>query len=339
MKKNQILALLLAAVMLLAVLTGCAAKAETPAEPAEETPAAETPAPAEETPAEAPEEPAAEEEASSAVTLTDMTGREITLDEPATRIVALTASDCEILYALGAGDLLVGRGTYCDYPAEVQDVETVQSGYDTNIEQIIALEPQVLLMSTMAQTEEQIQQLEAAGVHVVVSDAQDIAGVYTAIEMIGKLVGKDAEAEALCKQMQDQFQALADAATGDGTKTVYFEVSPLEYGLWTAGTGTFMDEVATMLGLKNCFDDVEGWSQISEEQVLERNPDYIVTISMYFGEGPTPEEEIASRTGWENVPAVKDGKILNLQNNELSRPGPRLADGAQALFDMVYGEN
>ena len=81
-----------------------------------------------------------------------------------------------------------------------------------------------------------------------------------------------------------------------------------------------------------------GCGEISEEQVLERNPDYIVTISMYYGEGPTPEEEILSRTGWENVTAVKDGKILNLQNNELSRPGPRLADGAKAMYDFVYGE-
>ena len=167
MRKNQLLALLLAAVMLLAVLTGCAAKTE-PAqeEPAqtETAPEQEQPAPAEEAaPAEGPEA----EEASEAVTLTDMTGREITLDAPAERVVALTASDCEILYALGAGDLLVGRGEYCDYPAEVLDVPSVQSGYDTNIEQIIALEPQVLLMSTMAQTEEQVQQLEAAAVRHV----------------------------------------------------------------------------------------------------------------------------------------------------------------------------
>ena len=180
MKKNQLLALLLAAVMLLAVLTGCAAKTE-PAqeEPAqsETAPETETSAPAEEEPAPA-EEPEAEDTASTA-TLTDMTGREITLDAPAERVVALTASDCEILYALGAGDLLVGRGEYCDYPAEVLDVPSVQSGYDTNIEQIIALEPQVLLMSTMAQTDEQVQQLEAAGVRVVVSDAQDIEGTYT----------------------------------------------------------------------------------------------------------------------------------------------------------------
>ena len=99
-----------------------------------------------------------------------------------------------------------------------------------------------------------------------------------------------------------------------------------------------MDEIAAMMGLKNCFSDVEGWAEISEEQVLARNPDYIVTISMYYGEGPTPVEEIASRAGWENVTAVKDGKILNLQNNELSRPAPRLAEGAKALYDFVYGE-
>ena len=332
MKKNQILALLLAAVMLLAVLTGCAAKAE----PAQDEPAQTETVPETEEATPAEEEPEAEDTAST-VTLTDMTGREITLDAPAERVVALTAADCEILYALGAGDLLVGRGEYCDYPAEVLDVPSVQSGYETNIEQIIALEPQVLLMSTMAQTEEQVQQLEAAGIHVVVSDAQDIEGTYTAINMIGTLTGKQAEAASIVESMQKTFDEIK-ANAGDGTKTVYFEVSPLQYGLWTAGSSTFMDEIANMLGLTNCFADVTGWGEISEEQVLERNPDYIVTISMYYGEGPTPEEEILSRTGWENVTAVNDGKILNLQNNELSRPGPRLADGAKAMYDFVYGE-
>ena len=337
MKKTRVLALLLAIVMLFALLTGCVAKQE---------PAQQEPAQTEDTAAQQPEaeasaqeeEPAEEPEtAEPAVTLTDMTGREITLDEPATRIVALTPSDCEILYAIGAGDLLVGRGKYCDYPAEVLDIPAVESGSDTNIEQIVELQPQVLIMSTMSQTDEQVQQLEAAGIHVVVSDAQDIDGVYTAINMIGELVGKQDEAASVVESMQKTFDEIK-ANAGDGTKTIYFEVSPLEYGLWTAGTGTFMDEIANMMGLKNCFSDVEGWAGISEEQVLERNPDYILTISMYYGEGPTPEEEIASRAGWENVTAVKNGKILNLQNNELSRPAPRLAEGAKALYDFVYGE-
>ena len=272
------------------------------------------------------------------VSVTDMMGREITLDAPAERVVALTASDCEILYALGAGDLLVGRGEYCDYPAEVLEIPSVQSGYETNLEQILALEPQVLLMSTMAQSEEQVQALEDAGVRVVVSDAQDIEGVYTAVNMIGQLTGKEAEAEEIVSSMQASFAELKEQAAGKEGKTVYFEVSPLEYGLWAAGSGTFMNEIAEMLGMTNVFADVEGWGEISEEQVLERNPDVIVTISMYFGEGPTPVEEICGRPGWENVTAVKEQAILNLQNNELSRPVPRLTDGARMLFDFVYGE-
>lgn len=274
----------------------------------------------------------------AAVTVTDMTGREITLDAPATRVVALTASDCEILYALGAGDTLVGRGEYCDYPEDVQAVPSVQSGYETNVEQIIALEPQVVLMATMAQTEEQVEALEAAGVHVIVSDAQDIAGVYAAIELIGAVTGKNDEAAALIAGMKDSFVAIAAKAEGDGSKTVYFEVSPLEYGLWTAGKGTFMDELAQMIGLKNAFEDVEGWAAISEEQVLERDPDYIVTISMYYGEGPTPVKEIMGREGWQELKAVKNEAVFNADSNEVSRPGPRLVDAAQALYDFVYGE-
>ncbi len=317
---NKTLAALLAALLL--ALTACA-----PAAAPEATQAPE-----------ATEAPAATDAPEAAgVTVTDMTGREITLDAPATRVVALSASDCEIIYALGAGELLVGRGEYCDYPAEVLEVPAVQSGAETNIEQIIALEPQVLFMTKMAQTEEQIAALEAAGVHVVVSDAQDIAGVYEAIGMIGTLLGREAEAGTMVADMVAVFDDVAARAAGDGSETIYFEVSPLQYGLWAAGADTFMDEIAQMLGLTNAFADVSGWAEVSEEQVLSRDPDYIVTISMYYGEGPTPVEEIQGRAGWENVSAVKNGKILNLQNNELSRPSYRLAEGARMLCDFVYG--
>ncbi len=314
MQLKKILAILIAALLLLSF--GCKKKDETPA-PAEAATPTEAPAPVD-----------------TSFTITDMAGREIKFEKPVEKAVALTASDCEIIFALGAESTLVGRGEYCDYPAEVMNIPSVQSGYDTNIEQIISLEPEVLFMATMAQTEEQIAQLEKAGIKVVVSDAQDIAGTYTAIRMIGQVMGKQEEAELLISDMESIFTEIK-ANRFDGTKTVYFEVSPLQWGLWTAGTGTFMNEVAEMMGLKNCFDDVAGWAAISEEQVLERNPDYIMTITMYFGEGPTPEEEIMARPGWENVTAVKNGDILNLPNNELSRPAPRLAQGAQMLFDFV----
>lgn len=272
-----------------------------------------------------------------ATSLMDMYGREVVLDAPATRIVALAPSDCEILCALGAEDLLVGRGAYCDYPESILDVPVVETGENTNLEQIIALQPQVVLMADMAQTAEQVQALEDAGIRVVLSDANDIEGVYTAIRMIGQLTGLEGEAEALVADMQATFDGIAAQSEETG-KTVYFEVSPLEYGLWTAGANTFMDELASLCGLTNAFADVEGWAAISEEQVLERDPDYIVTISMYYGEGPTPVEEIMGRAGWEGLTAVQNGDVFNADSNEISRPGPRLKDAALALYAFVSGE-
>lgn len=272
-----------------------------------------------------------------ATSLMDMYGREVVLDAPATRIVALAPSDCEILCALGAEDLLVGRGAYCDYPESILDVPVVETGENTNLEQIIALQPQVVLMADMAQTAEQVQALEDAGIRVVLSDANDIEGVYTAIRMIGQLTGLEGEAEALVADMQATFDGIAAQSEETG-KTVYFEVSPLEYGLWTAGANTFMDELASLCGLTNAFADVEGWAAISEEQVLERDPDYIVTISMYYGEGPTPVEEIMGRAGWEGLTAIQNGDVFNADSNEISRPGPRLKDAALALYAFVSGE-
>ena len=171
------LAVLTAAILLLAV--GCTAQPAQPAEPTE-APAVEQPteAPAVEQPTEAPavEQPTEEPAPDASVSIIDMMGHEVTLEKPAERIVALTASDCEIVFALGAGDLLVGRGEWCDYPAEVLAIPSVESGGNTNIEQILALNPDVVVMSSMAQTEEQVKQLNDAGVAVVVNEAKDIAG-------------------------------------------------------------------------------------------------------------------------------------------------------------------
>ena len=281
-------------------------------------------------------DPAPSQPADTSITVTDMFGRTVTLDEPATRVVALSAADCEILYAIGAGDTLVGRGEFCDYPVQVLDVPSVESGYETNIEQIIALKPQVLFMSSMAQPKEHVDALENAGIKCVVSEAKSIEEVYTSIQIIGKLMGKQDNAAKLISDMKTTFADIKKNSTADGSKTVYFEVSPLEYGLWAGGKGTFMDEIASMLGLTNIFADVEGWGSISEEQVLQRNPDYIITVGMYFGEGPTPTEEILARPGWDKVTAVKNKAILNLQNNELSRPTNRLADGAQMMYEFIY---
>ncbi len=276
--------------------------------------------------------------ATAEIQSTDMLGRSHAFSAPAQRVVALSAAECEILFAVGAGESLVGRGEYCDYPETALAAPMLGSGGETNIEEILALTPDLVLMSSMAQPREQVDAVEKAGVPVFVTAATDISGVYTAIAGIGQTVGRNAEAEALVAEMKATFESLrAKVPASDAPKTVYFEVSPLEYGLWTAGKDTFMNELAQMLGLKNVFEDVNGWAEISQEQVIARNPDLIVTVTMYFGEGPKPDEEILSRAGWEGITAVKAGKILTADSNAMTRPGPRLTEAAQSLYDFAYG--
>jgi len=273
-----------------------------------------------------------------AVTVTDMYGRTFTMEKPAERIVALTAADCEILCALGCEEKLVGRGAYCDYPASIQEIMVVQSGAETNLEEILALDPQVVLMGDMAQAKEVVLALEDLGIHVAVSDANSIAEVFEAIRMIGAIAGADAQAETLIADMQATFDEVA-AKSLSNDQSIYFEVSPLQYGLWTAGSNTFMNELAEMCGMTNAFADVEGWGAVSEEQVLARDPDVIITIAMYFGEGPTPVEEILGRTGWQGMKAIAGQKVFNANSDSISRPGPRLKDAAVELYGFLYGEN
>lgn len=165
----------------------------------------------------------------------------IALDQPATRIVALTPVRAAKSSAPSAARTRSSAAANTRLCGTISALPVVQSGAETNIEEILALDPQVVLMSDMSQTEEQAKLLEQNGVKVVISDANDIAGVYTAIRMIGALMAKDDAAEALIGDMQATFDEIAAKSEKSG-KTIYFEVSPLQWGLWTAGRGTFMDE-------------------------------------------------------------------------------------------------
>ena len=269
----------------------------------------------------------------ASVTITDMHGREIVLTEPLTRIVALTPADCEILCAIGCEDTLVGRGKYCDYPESILELPALATGDNLNVEEILALEPQVVLMSDMNQTDEQIKLLEENGVQVVISETTDIEGVYTAIRMIGALMGKDVEAEAVITDMQATFDYIASISE-PSDKTIYFEVMPLEWGLWSAGTNTFMHELAGICGMQNAFADIDGWQEVSEEQVIERDPDYIVLVT---GMGETAVDEVLGREGWGDMKAIQNGAVYNADSYAMTRPGPRLKDAAIDLYEFLYG--
>ncbi len=307
MKRNRLLILAPALALLIAALAGCAGAAK-------------------------------EDPGDGAVTVTDMAGREVVFDSPAERIVVINPADCEILYALGAGEAVVGRGEYCNYPEEVGGIQTVPSDV-VDPEQVIALAPDLVIMGPMHKPDENIPVFEQAGIKVILTAANTIDEVYTAIGLIGAAAGRSNEAAGVVESMKTSFEDIAAGAkeANLGEKTVYFEVSPLEYGLWTAGTGTFMDELCNLLGLKNAFADISGWAEVSEEQVIARDPDYIVTITMYCGEGPNPVEEILSRPGWQGMKAIKNQAVFNADADMTSRPGPRLAEAAGALYKFVLG--
>jgi len=270
----------------------------------------------------------------AAVTVTDMFGRDVTLTAPVTRVIAMEPGDCEIICALGCEELLVGRGAYCDYPASVLELPALQSGSITNIEEVLALDPQLIIMSGMDHPKEQVDQLEQSGVKVICTYAASIAETYEAIRLIGAALGCSDKAETLVGDMQAAFDEIA-AQSGHTGKTIYFEVMPLEWGLWSAGKGTFMHEIAELCGMKNAFEDLDGWQPISQEQVIERDPDYIVLVT---GMGETAVDEVMGRTGWGDMKAIRNGAVFNADSYTMTRPAPRLVEAAQSLFDFLNGE-
>ena len=217
-------------------------------------------------------------------------------------------------------------------PASVLELPAVQSGANTNLEEILALNPQVVVMSDMAHTTEQVELLEQNGIRVIGTDANSIEEVYANIRLLGMVMGKEAEAEALVARMQQTFADVA-AKCGQTDKTIYFEVMPLEWGLWSAGSGTFMHELAEICGMKNAFADIEGWQQVSQEQVIERNPDYIVLVT---GMGEAAVDEVMARAGWEGITAIQNGDVYNADSYAMTRPAPRLMEAVIDLYNFLY---
>jgi len=328
-KTAKLISLILTLALILILAASCA---KTPAETSP-SPDPVSPAPAASETPEATPTP----DTYYPLTITDMMGLEVTISKPVEKAIVLTAGDAEIVYALGKGDIVIGRGAYCDYPAEILSLPSLESGYETNVEQIIAMQPDIVFLGTMNQSAAQIQQIKDAGIPVVVSNAQTIEETYTAIEMIGKALDANDEADEIITGMKAAFAALS-AMQPDPGKTVYIEVSSLVWGTpWTAGKGSFMDDIVTVLGLTNIFSDLDGaWAEVSEEQIIERNPDYIVTVRMYYGDDQPDEiEEISSRAGWENVTAVKNGAIYLVADDSMTRPAPRLVNGATDLANFI----
>lgn len=264
----------------------------------------------------------------------DALGRDVIIEQEPKSIVSLIPSNTEIIYALDADEGLVGRSEFDDYPTEILDVESI-GGMEFDVEKIIELEPDLILahQSGAAQAEHAFEQLDQAGYPVfIVEDAQTIEAVYETIEEIGELLNKQANAQEVVEEMASQFQELAEITQKeqDDQRTVWIEISAQP--IFVAGTQTFLDELLSVGYAKNAADDQEGWVELSEEIGITYDPDVI--ISTYDG-----SELIKDRPAWDRVKAVEEDRVFDIDANLVSRPGPRLAEGAWQLAELVYPED
>ena len=257
---------------------------------------------------------------------------------PAVRIVSLAPSNTEILFAVGASAQMVGRDELSDYPAEAQQVASIGSTYGAiNAEAILALQPDLILGADIT-SPEQVQALEDLGLTVfVLANPVDFEGLFANLELVGELTGHSAEAQTAVSGLRSRVQAVTEATQGAARPTVYYEVDGTDpTAPWTTGSGTFQSLLIQLAGGQNMAEEMQGWGQISLEELVARDPAVIV-----FGLGPwvpTTVEGLAARTGWGEIAAVQQGAVYGIDANWVDRPGPRLVDALEAMAGFIHPE-
>jgi len=318
------------------IFVACApAAAPTPtAQPPTATPAPPTATPIPPTPT---PPPPTSTPAAFPITVTDGLGREVTVPAPPQRIISLAPSNTEILFAIGAGDQVVGVTEFCNYPPEAQTREKIGgfSAKTISVEKIVALEPD-LVFSVGEIQQPVIEALEQVGIPVVALAARTFDEVYADIQLAGRLTGHPEEAAQVVAQMKQRVAAVQEkvaAIPPEERLTVFWEV--WDEPLITAGPGTFIGQMIEMAGGVNIFADVtEDWPQVSVEEVVKRNPAVILGPDTH-ADKLTPEQ-IAQRPGWDQIEAVRNGRIHLINGDITSRPGPRLADALEAIAQALY---
>lgn len=281
-------------------------------------------------------EDAASDEAAFPVELVDGTGEKVTIEEKPEKIVSIIPSATEIAFALDLGEQIIGVSDNDNYPEEVADKEKV-GGMELNVEKIISLEPELVLADLMNDPDG-LQQIRDAGIPVLVAgEANNFDDVYEVIEMIGKGTGTTDKATEIIDGMKSDLAALQEKAgkiEKDDEKNVFVEVSP-EPEIYTTGKNTFMDELLNVIHANNVAGEEEGWIKLNEEAILSYNPDVIIVAYNYMEDA---EDAVLARAGWEDVQAIKDKQVFEINEDIVSRPGPRLVEGAEELAKAIYPE-
>ncbi len=269
-------------------------------------------------------QPAADNQAPKTYIFTDDYNRQVEVPSSPTRIVSVSHSVTEIMFALGADDLLVGRTDFCTYPPEVEKIPSIGGITNMNIEQILSLRPELVLSSSMVQ-QKNVQQLEKMGVPFVsIIEKQNFDGLFGNIEKIGQLTGRKESADSLNNLLHKQLDEVLDSIGPIANpRTAYYVVGFGAGGNFTAGGNTFINDIITMAGGLNIASDVQGWSY-SLETLMQKDPEFIIIR--------TEDSATFCKTQpYNRLSAVKKGNVITIESGKLDIQGPRNIEAIRIL--------
>jgi iron complex transport system substrate-binding protein len=265
--------------------------------------------------------------------VTDDAGRQLLVPTRVERVVSLAPNLTEIVYAVGAGDRLVGDTSYCDYPPQAKLVEKVGDTLHPNIERIIALRPQVVLVSTASQLEAFTRQLAERQIVVYVADAHDLEAVFVSIAKLGALLGEADRTEKLVASLRARTAAVESAVKSATPVRVFYQLSAKP--LYTTGRESYITDMIRRAGGVSVTADVPGaWPRYSDESALATQPDAIVLPS--GGSMGAANSEVTEPL--KKSTAALTGRVFKINDDFLNRPGPRLVDGLEAMARALHPE-
>ncbi len=295
--------------------------------------AAPTPTPTP-TPAPSPTLTATPAPAEFPATLVDDEGTSVTIPAEPQRIVSLSPANTETVFALGAGDRLVGGTDADDFPAEAAALPDVATYQGVLVEQLVSLEPDLVLAAGNGfNPPADIARIRGLGIPVVVLYAEDMPQVLADIELIGAAVGEGQAAETMTAAMEARMTAISTAATATGTRPRTFYELGDQPDIYGPADGSFIADMVTLAGGEAITTgSTTAWS-ISLERLVTADPEVIVLGDANYGATP---EAVAARPGWAGMTAVKTGAVRPVDDIVITRPGPRLADGLAALALAIH---
>jgi iron complex transport system substrate-binding protein len=270
------------------------------------------------------------------VTYTDDMGQEITIAKIPQRIVSHVPAITEILFALGLEERVVGVSDYCDYPEEAKLKPSVGNYYNPSIEDIVALDPDLVLTDGHSDS---IKGLDNLGITSIVIDPKDIDGILKDIELLGKFTGTEKEAKKLIENMQqDMANILARVEGTPKISVVYIFDATDPNNPWAAGPGSFADSLINMAGGQNIAAQAQGaWIQLSIEEIVRSDP-RVILIDAGMGTAVISKETLKEHPIWRGMTAVKQDTIYTVDSDLVNRPGPRIVQGMEGIAEIIHPE-